>query len=379
MRVLLLSAYDAASHRRWREGLVSQFPEHDWEVLTLPARHFSWRIRGNGLSWAYAERDILERGFDLVIATSMVDLATLRGLVPVLASVPAIAYFHENQFAYPASEQQFESIEPQMVNLYTALAATRIVFNSEYNRHTFLDGVEVLLAKLPDAVPAAIVEGLAAKATVLPVALEAGCFSGGDFKAEGRAASQVPAAGPLHVIWNHRWEYDKGPERLLAIVERLLDRRVEFQLSVLGERFRQVPDAFVNLKRRLDTDSRRLRQWGYIESLDDYRACLNSGDIVLSTAVHDFQGLSMLEAVAAGCLPLAPDRLSYPELFGAEFRYGVGADDADGEANLATDAIERLALQQQEGKLPAAPSVTKFGWPALRPRYAGLLAEVAGT
>jgi len=336
-------------------------------VLALPARHFSWRIRGNGLSWAYAERDILERGFDLVIATSMVDLATLRGLVPALASVPAIAYFHENQFAYPASERQFESIEPQMVNLYTALAAERVVFNSDYNRHSFLDGVAALLAKLPDAVPGGVVDALAGKATVLPVALEAEVFQ----------APCERASGPLHVIWNHRWEYDKGPDRLLAIIERLLDHGVEFQLSVLGEHFRQVPDAFARLQRRLDTDGNRLRQWGYVDSVDDYRTCLAAGDIVLSTALHDFQGLSMLEAVAAGCLPLVPDRLSYPEWFASEFRYASRIEAIDSEADSAADAIERLALAKAAGELPAAPSVSRLGWPALRPQYAELLSQVA--
>jgi glycosyltransferase involved in cell wall biosynthesis len=367
MRVLLLSAYDAASHRRWREGLVSQFPEHDWEVLALPPRHFSWRIRGNGLSWACAERDTLERDFDRVIATSMVDLATLRGLVPKLATVPAIAYFHENQFAYPASERQFDSIEPQMVNLYTALAAERVVFNSDYNRRTFLDGVAALLAKLPDAVPDGVVDALAGKTIVLPVALEAEVFK----------ASCERASGPLQVIWNHRWEYDKGPDRLLAIVERLLDRSVDFQLSVLGEQFRQVPDAFARLQRRLDTDGNRLRHWGYIDSVDDYRACLAAGDIALSTALHDFQGLSMLEAVAAGCLPLVPDRLSYPEWFAAEFRYASRIETINSEADSAADAIERLAWAKAAGELPAPPSVTKLSWPALHPHYAQLLTEVA--
>jgi len=52
MKILLLSAYDAASHRHWREMLVTGFPEHDWTVLTLPPRHFNWRMRGNALSWA---------------------------------------------------------------------------------------------------------------------------------------------------------------------------------------------------------------------------------------------------------------------------------------------------------------------------------------
>src|SRR5690554_445672 len=99
MRILLLSAYDAVSHQYWRKGLVNALPEHDWTVLSLPARYFSWRIRGNSLSWAFGERERLQQPYDLVIATSMVDLTSLRGLVPSLARTPCVVYFHENQFA----------------------------------------------------------------------------------------------------------------------------------------------------------------------------------------------------------------------------------------------------------------------------------------
>ena len=82
MKVLLLSAYAAHSHVYWQNSLQAMFGQWQWQVLSLPPRHLSWRARGNPLYWAMAERELLERGYDLLIATSMVDLATLRGLVP---------------------------------------------------------------------------------------------------------------------------------------------------------------------------------------------------------------------------------------------------------------------------------------------------------
>ena len=147
MRVLLLSAYDAHSHRRWREGLVAAFPEWDWTVLTLPPRNFAWRIRGNSLSWAFAERRLLQQSYDLMVATSMTDLSSLRGLVPALTRLPTLVYCHENQFAYPEGRQQLGRVESMMVNLYTLLAGDRVVFNSVWNRDSCLDGIQGFLKR----------------------------------------------------------------------------------------------------------------------------------------------------------------------------------------------------------------------------------------
>ena len=127
MRILLLSAYDAHSHRRWRQGLVDAFPDWQWTVLTLPPRNFLWRIRGNSLSWAFAERETLLQPYDLLVATSMTDLAALKGMVPALAKVPAMVYCHENQFAYP-DQRELQSMEPEFVSLYAVLAAERVLF-----------------------------------------------------------------------------------------------------------------------------------------------------------------------------------------------------------------------------------------------------------
>ena len=45
-----------------------------------------------------------------------------------------------------------------------------------------------------------------------------------------------------------------------------------------------------------------------------YLRRLAACDWVLSTAVHEFFGVAVVEALLAGCLPWLPDRLSYPEL-----------------------------------------------------------------
>ncbi|MFC6671485.1 tRNA-queuosine alpha-mannosyltransferase domain-containing protein [Marinobacterium aestuariivivens] len=375
MRILLLSAYDAASHRHWRRGLTARFPEFDWTVLTLPARYFAWRVRGNSLSWAFGERDTLSRRYDLVIATSMTDLSALRGLVPSLTSTPTLVYFHENQFAYPSSGREKSSVEPQILNLYTALCADRILFNSAFNRDSLIEGARRLLKKLPDQVPPGLPERLAERALVVPVPL-----ADEHFQAPAGIAPQHPwhganRAGPVRIVWAARWEFDKGPDRLQAILRELERRGLDYRLALLGERFRHSPAEFDAIA----TEFRhRLDQFGYAATRAEYRAWLRGGDIVLSTATHEFQGLAVLEAVAAGCIPVLPDRQVYPELFDEQYLYRDCAADIRQEACAAADTLIRHASRLRDQGV-SAPAVDRFSWAALRQTYARLIDQLAGS
>ena len=58
-----------------------------------------------------------------------------------------------------------------MVQLYGALAANKLLFNSAYNRDSFLAGVEKLLIKFPDEIPDSVVDTLRNKSDVLPVVI----------------------------------------------------------------------------------------------------------------------------------------------------------------------------------------------------------------
>ena len=353
LRLLLLSAYDAPSHRQWRESLCRGTPDWDWQVLTLPPRHFAWRVRGNSLHWSIAERETLNAEYDLLVATSMVDLATLRGLVPALSRVPSLLYFHENQFAYPEGRNLHGLLESQMVSLYSALAADCLVFNSNYNRSSFLEGCAALLQRLPDYIPTGIDASLADKSHVLAVPVD------------------VPAVEPLtrpteglQLVWNHRWEYDKGPEQLLEIASLLLDKGIDFTLHVVGQQFREQPPALTELKERLEQGG-ALGHWGYLEDRETYFSLLAACDVVLSTALHDFQGLAILEACALRCTPLVPERLVYPDYFEPAFCY------ADSE-----DAVSKLlewAAQRELGKALPVVDVGAFSSDALLGEYRALL------
>lgn len=369
MRVLLLSGYDAPSHKRWREGLAAAFPDWSWTQLALPPRHFKWRMRGSGFLWAQTEQQYLNREYDLLVATSMVDLACLRGLMPKLARLPSLVYFHENQFAYPTRQQQKANVEPQLVNLFSAACADRIAFNSRYNQDSFFQGVEDLLRRLPDAFPAATLDKLMASSQVLPVPLEAECY------VANRADPNT-----LTLVWNHRWEYDKGPDRLLAALRLFVAERsqsVPVKIHVVGQQFRQEPQAFAELKPLLSRAG-LLGHWGFVADPKDYRQLLAQCHGVLSTALHDFQGLSVLEGAAAGCRPLVPDREAYPEWFAPCYRYASYPQQPDREARAMADSLLRWQADFQAGQLVAPAPVDFLSWERWRPSYASQLKNLAG-
>lgn len=339
MKVLILSAYNAVSHHSLNTGLIKYLGDIDFTLLTLPPRYFAWRTRGNSLSFAFEQREALTKGYDLIFATSFTDITGLRGLVPELAGIPLAVYFHENQFAYPDSRSAHGSLETKIVSVYNALAADRVVFNTDFNKNTFLAGAEALLKKMPDHVPPGLTDMIRDKSSVIHVPIE---------------KRKIPPKHPERpsILWNHRWEYDKGPDRFLEVLRELKRRNFDFTLNMAGQVFRETPEAFDDIRKEF---AEIIRHWGFAESRAAYDSLMAESSFVVSTAVHDFQGLSVMEAAEAGCVPVLPRRLAYPELFAPEYFYET-ADEISVEAENCAEHIINLS------KNVCAPDMSKYYW-----------------
>lgn len=127
------------------------------------------------------------------------------------------------------------------------------------------------------------------------------------------------------ILWNHRWEYDKGPAAFFAALDVLVESKLQFRLAVCGEQFSQVPEVFAEAHARLVEAGVKVECWGYLDTRAEYLELLRGATIAVSSADHEFFGISMVEAMHAGAYPLVPDRLAYPEIFPKEFRYADGS------------------------------------------------------
>ncbi|MCH9687451.1 MAG: DUF3524 domain-containing protein, partial [Deltaproteobacteria bacterium] len=323
MRILYVEPFETGSHASFTRTLT-QGIDAQWTALTLPGRHWKWRMRGAAVWAATTHMEALNAGHDLLLASSYLPLAELVGLCPTLAAIPRLLYFHENQLAYPQRSPTPGGRDHHFgfTQLVSALAATRCVFNSAYNRDSLLHHGRALLARMPDAVPRGWIERIEQSADVLPLPL-----SLPDVAPIPEVAPDDPlrAKGPL-LLWNHRWEHDKNPEAFFAALRHLVDHQVPFRVAVCGQRFSRIPAVFEQAPAWLGD---RIEHWGYCETASDYAALLGRAQLAISTADHEFFGVAMLEATHHGAFPMVPDRLAYPELFPAAHRYPHDAALAD--------------------------------------------------
>ena len=143
----------------------------------------------------------------------------------------------------------------------------------------------------------------------------------------------------------------------------LVHRGVAFRVSVVGQSFRNVPGEFAAAKTWLQS---RIDHWGFLEDRPAYEWALLSADVIVSTARHEFFGISVVEAMAAGALPVLPDRLSYPEILGkdlARFLYdgtpqGLAERLEELSKSLAANAVAWTADMRQ-----VRARVEQFQWP----------------
>ena len=405
MHFWLISPYHSGSHQARAEA-YARHSRHRVSLLTMPGRSPKRRMPGGAIELAAQARRLAEAPPpDVVLATDMLNLPAwlglMRGHMP--ASTPVALYMHENQLTYPWRPGEGRDLTYAVINWLSQLAADAVIFNSRHHHAAWFGELPNLLKHFPDYNHLSQIAAVRARSHILPVGLEAAAIaglgrgSGGDTERGSGGDTERGSGGdtemdttisnlqssislspnlpltqsPPLILWNQRWEHDKRPDRFFALLYRLRESGIQFRLLVAGENFRRSPAEFEEARQRL---ADVIVHWGFAASRADYLRLLAASDLVISTADHEFFGISVLEAIAAGAFPLLPNRLSYPELIPPELHSACLYNDED-------DLFAKAAACLRTPR-PSPPSlrrsvVARFDWSQVAAAYDVLLEALA--
>lgn len=349
MKILALEAYYGGSHKAFLDGW-QKHSIHDFTLLTLPPNKWKWRMRHAAITFARQVGELVQQGgqWDILFCSDMLNLAEFCGLVDEsVRRLPKTVYFHENQLTYPVQVESERDYQYCMTNITTALAADAVWFNSQFHLDEFLTAAEQFLKRMPDYQPLEAVEQIRKKSSVQPP---------GVMPVE---AERQRTPGPPRILWAARWEHDKNPEDFFEAIKILKDKGIDFRLNVIGQQFRESPKVFDWAR---DVFAEHIDCWGFQATRTEYERALAMSDIVVSTANHEFFGIGILEAIAAGCFPLLPARLSYPVIL-----CDLAGDDApaclyDGTVEDLAQKLMKLLNDSARKPVPFA-NLHPYFWP----------------
>jgi len=369
MQIFLVSPYHGGSHQAWAEGYV-RHSAHQVNMLTLPARFWKWRMHGAAVTLA---RRFNQSGLsvDRLLVTDMLDLTTFLSLTrDTLARVPTVLYMHENQLTYPLPAGQNSGpmrrqhgerdLHYAFINYASMLAADEVWFNSAYHLDAYFAALPNFLKHFPEYNELGSISLLRSKSHVYPIGVDF------DSLEEGRpAASEETAAeeNPL-LLWNQRWEYDKDPETFFTALEEIAAEGISFRLALCGQQYGRRPTVF---DAWLASAGETVIHSGFADPAT-YASLLWRADIAVSTALHEFFGISIVEAMHANTLPILPNRLSYPEILPAAFHERCLYEDPAGLVQLLKGALNNLAETRSTAAAIAAVT-ERYDWRALAPIY----------
>jgi len=361
MRIAIVEPYYGGSHQAWADGYRAH-SEHEVRLFTHEARFWKWRMHGSYVTLAEEfVVDVVRHGpFDLILASDMLHLPAFLGSVGSARHSAAVAlYMHENQLTYPLSPRDTVDEAYAMINWAAMTVADAVFFNSQFHHDIWFEQIPGQLRRFPDYKHSDLLPAVQAKADVLGVGVDLARLNG---------AEPVGTPAPL-VLWNQRWDFDKGPDRFAdAMID--LARSHDFVIGLAGEEIGEIP-AFTRLQEVL---AARMFHVGYAPD-DDYRRLLGASDVVVSTATQEFFGIAITEAVYAGAFPVLPSALVYPERIPGEYHEAClyGSDEELGERlGWALEHPDEAATIAAALK----PAMGQWDWAVMAPRYDEMLAGV---
>ncbi len=346
--VVVVEAWAGGSHAAWLEGW-RRHSRHRITAVTHEGRAWRWRMRGAALTLAERFGDLVCRGGrpDLVVVTDMVDVAAFVGFARHwLAGLPVVVMLHENQLTRwsgrPGPEPEFAWIT------WRSLAvADEIWVNSAHQRDEILAALPAWLEGVADHDHTHRVPGVAERMRVLHLGVELGDVP----------RRRSPVGDPPLVLVNQRWDADKDPAAALRAVARCVERGHEVRVAVTGE---SAGSHRHEVERALDRLGSRVVVRGRLDRRC-YVEVLGRADVVVSAARHEYFGIAVVEAVAAGAVPVLPAGLAHDEIVPRRHHRHVLYPPGGLTARLAATLDDLPAVRRALEGL--ADEMRAFDWP----------------
>ncbi|CAN5500274.1 hypothetical protein BH23CHL2_BH23CHL2_28710 [soil metagenome] len=251
-------------------------------------------------------RSLQPQNYDLILFSGPADIRlVLLNFPGGKPPAPVVTYMHESQWTYPSDAT--DRI-PHLINhLETVELCDAVWFNSRFHLNTFHDSAmnhpsPTIRSLATDILP---VHRKKARVIYPPVHV---------------AVRKIHRSGPFTISWSARWEAEKRPDLMIAVVRTCLDSGLDLTLHILGcreEQWTTHPALDDNVRSIIHPES------GFLER-NEYEAVLAKSDVWLSTTEHEYFGVSAIEAAILGATPVVPAGLAYPETLPSALMYPPG-------------------------------------------------------
>ncbi len=370
MRILLVEPWQTGSHQAWAEGYQAA-SGHEVNIVGLPGKLWRWRLRGGALPLAEKVTTWIDMHGqpDLLLISGLVDVAELLGLARrnLSPDVGVVIYQHESQLVYPVAEGNYDN-GAALRNWMSWCVADLVLFNSYHHMRAVTAALPAFVRSLPDATHEPMVEAVISRFEVFAVGVDLGDIP--DRSAMPDASSRRAVGGspsrPV-ILWPHRWERDKDPGAFVAALRKVKAADLDFGLVLAGQ---DPPSGSA-----MAAEDRASAEHEFADHIvasgeldrEDYLRQLAGCDLVVSCARHEFFGVAIVEAVAAGCVPLLPDALSYPELIRPPWHSTVLYEPGTFGTRLV-DAVKRVDELRSE-TIGLSQSMRRFDWSTMATVY----------
>jgi len=354
--ILIVDSFFTGSHQYWGKELKKRLP-FEGELLTLSGKFWKWRMEAGAIELAEKFKKLNKKP-SCIIATDMVNIPLFYAYAGItIDRIPCIMYFHENQFSYPLSKKDTDIKEGRdnhygFINLSSALFTKNLVFNSLFNQKSFFDGCLKLFKKLPNHKLKNDFDRL--KSRIIYPGIESNPIV--------KESKNKPK---MHtILWNHRWEHDKNPDLFLKGITALQKKKIPFKLIITGKGTEKN-----EVKRSINAQfHNELIHCGYCENKNEYLSLLQQATLLPVTSKHDFFGISVAEAMDAGCFAILPNHQAYPEHLENNFKSGVLYDYPEG--------FYEALIQSVGNDVVSATSTSSFYWEAIIAEWTELLQTI---